>query len=423
MNIYKNPKPESWTQILQRPVFESKNLFESVQKILDDVKQDGDKAVKKYTRKFDKIDLEDLSCTSEEIAAAKLDVKPELQKAIKEAKKNLERFHGKQLCKTAAVETTPGVKCWQRIVPIEKVGLYIPGGTAPLLSTALMLGVPAKLAGCTEIILTSPPGPDGKISPAILYIAHLLGIEKVYKIGGAQAIAAMAYGTDSVPSVNKIFGPGNQYVTAAKQLVGLDTVAIDLPAGPSELAIIADDSAKPAYIASDLLSQAEHGVDSQVVMVSDSEILLKAVQEEVEKQLEALPRKEIAKKALLNSKMILMDEKSDMLKMINEYAPEHLILACKDYARMARKIINAGSVFLGNYTPESAGDYASGTNHTLPTNGWSKSYSGLNMDDFVKKISFQEITKYGIFNISNSVMEMAEAEELEAHKNAVKIRL
>ncbi len=423
MNIHKHPKPESWSQILQRPVFESKNLFESVQEILDDIKENGDNAVKKYTKKFDKIDLEDLCCTSEEIAAAKLDVTPELQKAIKVAKKNLEGFHGKQLCKTAVVETTPGVKCWQRIVPIEKVGLYIPGGTAPLLSTALMLGVPAKLAGCSEIVLTSPPGPDGKISPAILYIAHLLGIGKVYKIGGAQAIAAMAYGTESVPSVNKIFGPGNQFVTAAKQLVGLDTVAIDLPAGPSELAIIADDSAKPAYVASDLLSQAEHGVDSQVVLVTDSESLLKAVQEEVEKQLEALPRKEIAKKALLNSKMILMEEKSDMMKMINEYAPEHLILACKDYARMSRKIINAGSVFLGNYTPESAGDYASGTNHTLPTNGWSKSYSGLNMDDFVKKISFQEITKYGIFNISNSVMAMAEAEELEAHKNAVKIRL
>lgn len=423
MKIHKNPAPETWSEILQRPVFESKNLFSSVQEILDDVRQNGDTAVKKYTKKFDKIDVDDLACTSVEIAAARLGVPEELQKAIIEAKSNLESFHGKQLCTTPVVETTPGVKCWQRTVPIEKVGLYIPGGTAPLLSTALMLGVPAKLAGCKEIVLTSPPGPDGKISPAILFIAHLLGIGRVFKIGGAQAIAAMAYGTESVPSVNKIYGPGNQFVTAAKQLVGLDTVAIDLPAGPSELAIIADDTAKPAFIASDLLSQAEHGVDSQVVLVTDSKDLIEAVQEEVKKQIEVLPRKEIAEKALLSSNLILLEEKEDMLTMINEYAPEHLILACRDYEEMAKKIMNAGSVFLGNYTPESAGDYASGTNHTLPTNAWSKAYSGLNMDDFVKKISFQEISKYGIFNISSAVMVMAEAEELEAHKNAVKIRL
>lgn len=423
MNIYKNPKENTWPEILQRPAIESDNLFESVQKVLDDVRKNGDAAVLKYTKLFDKLELDELAVSPEEIADAASEVAPELKKAIREAKANLERFHGKQLCTSPMVETTPGVRCWQRTVPIEKVGLYIPGGTAPLLSTVLMLGIPAKLAGCREIVLTTPPGSDGKVSPAILYIAELLGIKKVFRIGGAQAIAAMAYGTESVPSVYKIFGPGNQFVTAAKQLVGLDTVAIDMPAGPSELAIIADDSAKPAYIASDLLSQAEHGVDSQVVLIADSESLLQNVQDELAKQLAKLPRKEIAEKSLANSKMILLKGREETLRMINAYAPEHLILACKGYGEMADRISNAGSVFLGNYTPESAGDYASGTNHTLPTNGWAQAYSGLNMDDFVKKISFQEITKYGLLNISDAVMVMAAAEELEAHKNAVKIRL
>lgn len=423
MNIYKNPSEETWSEILQRPVIESENLFESVREILDDVKQNGDAAVLKYTKLFDKIELKELAVSTKEIKAAASKVAPELQKAIKEAKGNLERFHAKQLSSNPVVETTPGVRCWQRIVPIEKVGLYIPGGTAPLLSTALMLGIPAKLAGCREIVLTTPPGTDGKVSPAILFIAELLGISKVFKIGGAQAIAAMAYGTETLPSVYKIFGPGNQFVTAAKQLVGLDTVAIDMPAGPSELAIIADETAKASYIASDLLSQAEHGVDSQVVLISDSEKLIQEVQNELNEQLEMLPRKKIAEKSLANSKMILMSGREEALRMINAYAPEHLILACSGYEEMAEQIFNAGSVFLGNYTPESAGDYASGTNHTLPTNGWANAYSGLNMDDFVKKISFQEITKYGLLNISEAVMVMAAAEELDAHKNAVKIRL
>ena len=346
-----------------------------------------------------------------------------LKAAIKEAKRNIKKFHAKQLGNDIYEETTPGVRCWQKTIPIEKVGLYIPGGSAPLLSTVLMLGVPAKLAGCKEIVLCTPPGENGKVNPGILYIAKLLGIEKVFSLGGVQAIAAMAYGTESVPEVNKIFGPGNQYVTAAKQLVSRDAVAIDLPAGPSELAVMADNSANAAYVASDLLSQAEHGGDSQVILITNEEIIISEVQAEIEKQLTQLPRKDTAAKSLLNCKMILMDSKKDMIDIVNAYAPEHLIIACEDYNELSEQIINAGSVFLGNYTPESAGDYASGTNHTLPTNGWAHAYSGLNMDAFVKKMTFQEISRYGLFNISNAVMTMAEAEELQAHKNAVSIRL
>jgi histidinol dehydrogenase len=423
MISYKNPEREKWNEILQRPVFNTTNLYESVQNIIDDVKNNGDEALKAYTKKFDHIEIQNIAVSRVDITAAKFEVSEELKKAIDEARRNIEKFHVKQLSPDIHAETTPGVQCWQKTVPIEKVGLYIPGGSAPLLSTVLMLGVPAKIAGCKEVIICSPPGENGKINSGILYIADLLGIEKVFNIGGVQAIAAMAYGTESVPRVNKIFGPGNQFVTAAKQLVSRETVAIDMPAGPSELAIMADKTAVPAYVASDLLSQAEHGPDSQVILIADSKKLISDVKAEIDIQLKKLPRREIAAKALDHSKMIQMDKIQDMIDIVNAYAPEHLIIACEDYKGISQQIKNAGSVFLGNYTPESAGDYASGTNHTLPTNGWAHAFGGLNMDAFVKKITFQEISQYGLFNISSAVMTMAEAEELEAHKNAVGIRL
>lgn len=423
MNTYNNPDRSTWEEILRRPVIDTSNLDDAVREILDDVRTGGDASVKKYTSRFDGITLDQFEINPVDIAAAKHEVSDALKAAIDEASRNIRKFHAKQLAPNVYEETTPGVRCWQKTVPIQKVGLYIPGGSAPLLSTVLMLGIPAKLAGCEEIVLCTPPGANGKIHPAILYIADKLEINKIFSIGGVQAIAAMAYGTESVPKVNKIFGPGNQYVTAAKQLVSRDSVAIDMPAGPSELAVMADSSAVPAYVASDLLSQAEHGPDSQVVLITDSVEMLEKVQQELEKQLALLPRKEFAAKSLLNSKMIVMDSMEKMIDMVNCYAPEHLIIACRVHAGVAEQIRNAGSIFLGNYTPESAGDYASGTNHTLPTNGWAHAYSGLNMDAFVKKITFQEISKYGLFNISSAVMEMARAEELEAHRNAVYIRL
>jgi histidinol dehydrogenase len=423
MNTYKNPEQSTWKSILERPVFETANLYESVQQIIDDIKRDGDRALRKYTKQFDKVDIQSIAVSPVDVTAAKFEVSDDLKTAINEAKRNIRKFHAKQLHPDIYEETTPGVKCWQKTIPIEKVGLYIPGGSAPLLSTVLMLGVPAKLAGCSEIVLCTPPGENGKINSGILYIADLLGITKIFSLGGVQAIAAMAYGTESVPKVNKIFGPGNQYVTAAKQLVSRDAVAIDLPAGPSELAVMADASADPAFVASDLLSQAEHGVDSQVILITDSEEMISKVQLEIEKQLMVLPRKDTAASSLMNCKMIQMDSKKDMIDIVNAYAPEHLIIACEDYVGISDQIRNAGSIFLGNYTPESAGDYASGTNHTLPTNGWAHAYSGLNMDAFVKKITFQEISRYGLFNISSAVMTMAEAEELQAHKNAVSVRL
>jgi histidinol dehydrogenase len=423
MKTFKNPIRSTWESILERPVFDTTNLYETVQQIIDEVKLRGDKALKKYTKEFDRIDIQHFTVSPVDIAASKFEVSDQLKDAVKEAHRNIRKFHSKQLHSDIFEETTPGVKCWQKTLPIEKVGLYIPGGSAPLLSTVLMLGVPATLAGCSEIILCTPPGENGKISPGILYIASLLGIEKVFRLGGVQAIAAMAYGTESVPKVNKIFGPGNQYVTAAKQLVSRDAVAIDLPAGPSELAVLADSSAIPAFVASDLLSQAEHGADSQVILITDSEQIINDVEQEIEMQLKRLPRKEIAERSLENCRMILMKNMVDMVDMVNVYAPEHLIIACNNYNQIAEQIKNAGSIFLGNYSPESAGDYASGTNHTLPTNGWAHAYSGLNMDAFVKKITFQEITRYGLFNISSAVMTMAAAEELEAHRNAVNIRL
>jgi histidinol dehydrogenase len=423
MNIIRNPHKSAWPDLIQRPRFNHQILEDQVQHIIKDVAANGDAAVKKYTREFDQYDADTLKLSAEDIRAAKKEVDSPLQKAIEEAHWNIQTFHKKQKFKSETIVTTAGVRCWQKQVPITSVGLYIPGGSAPLLSTALMLGIPARIAGCREVILCTPPDPEGKVSPSILYIAGLLGIDKVYRVGGVQAIAAMAYGTESIPRVNKIFGPGNQYVTMAKQIVSRDTVAIDMPAGPSELAVVADSSANPSYIASDLLSQAEHGPDSQVLLLTDSDQLIDRVTMELETQLKDLPRKEIATKALDNSKMILLEKQEEIMELCNAYAPEHLIIVTRNYAELAEKVINAGSVFLGEYTPESAGDYASGTNHTLPTNGWAHSYSGINMDSFTKKITFQEISKYGLVNIGDAIMTMAEAEQLQAHSNAVSIRL
>ncbi|MEX0986393.1 MAG: histidinol dehydrogenase [Bacteroidales bacterium] len=423
MKTYNNPDPSTWQEILQRPFFDMDKLYSSVQVIIDDVKKHGDTALIKYTKRFDGINLEKIGVNQEIPGSMDASVTDKLKRAISQAKENIQKFHARQLCPDIHEETVTGVKCWQKSVPIEKVGLYIPGGSAPLLSTVLMLGIPAKLAGCREIVLCTPPGKDGRIDSGILYVANLLGINQVFSLGGVQAIAAMAYGTESVPKVNKIFGPGNQFVTAAKQLVSRDSVAIDIPAGPSELAILADSSAIPAFVASDLLSQAEHGADSQVILITDSEKLAEEVQVEIEKQIAFLPRREIAEQCLSNSDLILMNNKQDMIDLVNFYAPEHLIIACEDYSNLSEQVMNAGSVFLGNYSPESAGDYASGTNHTLPTNGWAHAYSGLNMDAFVKKITFQELSRPGLENIGETVMEMARAEALQAHSNAVSIRL
>ncbi len=423
MQIIKFPEKVKWNEILARPVIDIDSLTSVVEDILNDVKKKGDKAVKEYTQKFDHVSLNELVVTADEIEASKSEVNEDLKKALKTSLINITHFHEAQRIDIPASHTSPGVRCWQKSVAIEKVGLYIPGGTAPLISTVLMLGIPAKLAGCKEIIICTPPNKKGKIHPAILYTADLLGISKIFKVGGAQAVAAMAYGTETIPKVYKIFGPGNQYVTAAKLKVSFENTAIDLPAGPSEVAIIADDSAIPAFVASDLLSQAEHGTDSQVILISTSEKLLTNVGKEVDSQLEKLPRKEMASKALSNSKYILVKDDDTMIEMINEYAPEHLIIVTSNYNELAEKIINAGSVFLGNYSPESAGDYASGTNHVLPTNGCAKTYSGINLDNFMKKISFQELTKYGLFNIGQSVEQLAEAEDLWAHRNAVRVRL
>ena len=423
MNIIRYPEKSTWSDLLKRPRFNHQTLEDQVQKIISDVATNGDAAVKKYTKEFDQYDLDSLELTREEIDAAKGEVSPSLRKAIEEAHWNIMTFHKKQIHQSETIVTTAGVRCWQKPVPISSVGLYIPGGSAPLLSTALMLGIPAKIAGCGEVILCTPPDSQGKVSPSILYIAGLLGIHRVFRVGGVQAIAAMAHGTESIPAVNKIFGPGNQYVTMAKQIVSRDTVAIDMPAGPSELAVVADSTAKPAFIASDLLSQAEHGPDSQVLLLTDSADMIDQVKKELQRQLEDLPRKGIASKALDNSKMILLNNQDEIMDMVNAYAPEHLIIVTRNYADLAEQVINAGSVFLGDYTPESAGDYASGTNHTLPTNGWAHSYSGINMDSFYKKITFQEISRYGLVNIGDAIMTMAQAEQLQAHSNAVSIRL
>lgn len=423
MEIIKYPDRAQWTEILSRPVLDNTSLTELVRSILDDVKKRGDKAVLECEEQFDKVLLAQLRVADEEIAAASTLVSDELKAAIAVAMKNIETFHAAQQFEGISVETMPGVLCSQKAVPVEKVGLYIPGGTAPLFSTVLMLAIPARIAGCKEIVLCSPPDRNGNIHPAVLYAAAQSGVSKVFKIGGIQAIAAMAYGTESVPRVYKIFGPGNQYVTAAKQQVGLKDVAIDMPAGPSEVQVIADDSANPAFVASDLLSQAEHGADSQSILMTTSEKLIHRVVDEVEKQLAALPRRELASQALANSRLILLKTREEVIEMTNLYAPEHLIIETDDYHEIARQITNAGSVFLGHYTPESAGDYASGTNHTLPTNGYATAYSGVNLDSFTKKITFQEITKEGIRALGPTIEVMAANESLEAHKNAVTLRM
>ncbi len=423
MKIIQFPEKNQWNEILARPVIDFESLSSAVGTILKDVKVRGDEALREYTKKFDKVELEEIAVSSAEFAAAKFEVSNDLKKALKVAIDNISLFHTAQSHQDVSCQTSPGIRCWQKSLPIEKVGLYIPGGTAPLVSTVLMLAIPAKIAGCKDIILCSPPEKDGRIHSSILYAADLLGITKVYKVGGAQAIAAMAYGTETVPKVYKIFGPGNQYVQAAKLKVSMENTAIDMPAGPSEVAIMADDSAIPAFVASDLLSQAEHGVDSQVILITTSVNLVELVKAEVAEQLKNLPRKEIAAKALENSKIILVENDEIMLEMMNEYAPEHLIIATKNYNELVDKIVNAGSVFLGNFSPESAGDYASGTNHTLPTNGNAKAYSGVNLDSFTKKITFQELTTYGLFNIGPAVEIMADAEELYAHRMAVQIRM
>ncbi|MGC9341730.1 MAG: histidinol dehydrogenase [Bacteroidales bacterium] len=423
MNIIKYPEKAKWKSLLARPSIDVESLISSVSEIIDEVKKGGDKALYELTRKFDKVELDSIAVSSVELAAAKFEIDDQLKASIDLAKSNIEFFHNKQVPGRISCETNPGVRVWQEAKPIEKVGLYIPGGTAPLLSTVLMLGIPAKIAGCSEVVLCTPPSKEGKVDSAILYTASLLGINKIFKLGGAQAIAAMAYGTESVPAVYKIFGPGNQYVTAAKLKVSLDNIAIDMPAGPSEVAVIADNSSNPAYVASDLLSQAEHGIDSQVLLVTKDSEIIEKIQFELDKQLSDLPRKEMAKKSLDNSRFILLKTDEEILDLINTYAPEHLIIVTENYSELVKEVRNAGSVFLGPYTPESAGDYASGTNHTLPTNGTARAYSGVNIDSFMKKITYQEITRYGLFNLGPAIERMAKAEDLEAHSRAVSIRM
>ena len=417
------PKKETWPEILKRPTQTVKEIETTVNQVFEDVQKNGDTAIKKYTKKFDKVAVTSLKVTQEEISIAVEAVSRELKEAIQQAAANIEKFHRAQKTEKVYQETTPGVVCWQEKRPIEKVGLYIPGGTAPLLSTVLMLAIPAKIAGCQEIILCSPPNFEGKIANEILYTANLCGVTNIFRVGGIQAISGLTFGTETIPKVYKIFGPGNQFVTVAKQLATKYGVAIDMPAGPSELLVMADDSANASFVASDLLSQAEHGADSQVILVSTSEKLIEDVSKEVKKQLKELPRIEIATKAIQNSKSILVKDFKEALALINEYAPEHFIVCTNNNDFFIDGILNAGSVFIGNYTPESAGDYASGTNHTLPTNGYSKSYSGVNLDSFTKSITFQEISKKGIQNIGKSIELMALAEGLQAHKNAVSIRL
>lgn len=423
MNIITYPERSQWNGLLRRPTLNTATLRETVLEVLERVRTEGDKAVIEYEEKFDHVHLDSLTVSEEEFAEAEKAVSIELKAAIILAFNNIKKFHEAQKFESKPVNTLPGVTCWQKAVAIEKVGLYVPGGTAPLFSTVLMLATPAQIAGCKEIVLCTPPNREGKIHPAILYAAKIAGVSRVFKAGGVQAIGAMAYGTSSVPKVYKIFGPGNQYVMAAKQEVSLHDVAIDMPAGPSEVAVLADETANPVFVASDLLSQAEHGVDSQSMLITTSATLIRAVTEEVERQLEQLPRKEIAARSLEHSKLILIDNMELAVEMMNRYAPEHLIIETKNYHELAEKIVNAGSVFLGAYSPESAGDYASGTNHTLPTNGYAKAYSGVSLDSFIRKITFQEITKEGIATIGPAIEVMAANEYLDAHKNAVSVRL
>jgi len=423
MNVYVQPARADWEGILKRPTFETDNLEATVGRIIQEIGQDGDAAVRLYTAQFDHVELDRLHVSEAEIANAGDQLSDELKAAISQAKTNIEAFHRRQAMNEEVVETMPGVTCWRKSVAIDKVGLYIPGGTAPLFSTVLMLGIPAVLAGCREIVLCSPPNREGKLHPAILYTAQLIGITKIFRVGGVQAIGAMALGTESIPQVYKIFGPGNQYVTAAKQWVSRQGTAIDMPAGPSEVLVCADDTADPEFVAADLLSQAEHGIDSQVVLVAFAKKQVEAVREALEQQLPDLPRAEIARKALDNSVAVVVADRAEALELINEYAPEHLILSVMNVDDFADGIVNAGSVFMGNYTPESVGDYASGTNHTLPTNGFARAYSGVSLDSFVKKITFQRLSEDGLRSLGPVVEIMAEAEELRAHKLAVTRRL
>lgn len=423
MNKIYKPKQENWASLLERPTKTVDDIEATVKEIFTAVQNKGDKAVQQYTTQFDGIALDTILVSDEEVQNAIINVSDELKAAIQLAKSNIEKFHTAQKTNRVSVETAPGVECWQEKRPIQKIGLYIPGGTAPLFSTVLMLAVPAKIAGCKEVVLCSPPDATGNLNPAILYAAQLCGVTKILKVGGIQAIAGMTFGTASIPKVYKIFGPGNQYVTVAKQLATQFGVAIDMPAGPSELLVVADDSAVPAFVASDLLSQAEHGTDSQVILVSTSKQMIEAVEEEVQSQLAVLPRKAIAEKAIANSKLIFVENAAIALDLINEYGPEHFIVCTENNDYYVDNIANAGSVFIGNYTPESAGDYASGTNHTLPTNGYAKNYSGVNLDSFMKSMTFQKISEAGIQTIGKAIEIMAEKEGLQAHKNAVTLRL
>ena len=423
MNKIYNPLKETWSEILKRPTQTFTDIEETVKTIFKEVQTKGDIAVSKYTSLFDGIAIENIEVSNQEMEEAINLVSQELKEAIQLAKANIEKFHKAQISSKIEVETTEGVECWQEKRPIQKVGLYIPCGTAPLFSTVLMLAIPAQIAGCKEVILCSPPNKSGKINPAILYAANLCGVSKILKVGGIQAIAGMTFGTKTIPQVYKIFGPGNQYVTVAKQIATQYGVAIDMPAGPSELLIVADDSAVPGFVASDLLSQAEHGIDSQVILISTSKKLIDAVEAEINQQIKALPRKGIAEKAIENSKLIYVENDQIALDLINEYGPEHFIICTKNEYFYIDNIENAGSIFIGNFTPESAGDYASGTNHTLPTNGYAKNYSGVNLDSFLKAMTFQKISQKGIQNIGKSIEIMAEAEGLQAHKNAVSLRL
>lgn len=423
MNIYEYPTARELEVLLRRPAHDATHLTSMVAAVLDDVRQHGDEAVMRYEKQFDHADLTSLAVTAEEIEEAMGLVSDDLKRSIELAHRNIEKFHASQKFQSKHVQVTEGVECWQQAIPIQRVGLYIPGGTAPLFSTVLMLATPARLAGCPEIVLCTPPSASGKVNPAVLYAAHVAGVNRVYKAGGVQAIGAMAYGTESVPQVYKIFGPGNQYVTCAKQQVSMQGVAIDMPAGPSEVAVLADETSRPDFVAADLLSQAEHGVDSQVVLITTSRSLLKQVEVEVEHQLNLLPRRDLAMRSLEYSKLILVKDDEEMMRVSNLYAPEHLIIETKNYMELAARVLNAGSVFLGSLTPESAGDYASGTNHTLPTAGWARAYSGVNLDSYIRKVTFQHITPEGVRNIGPAVEQMAAGEGLDAHKNAMTLRL
>lgn len=423
MKLYTNPSRDTWPQLCERPQLQLEFLESSVKNILARIKKSGDFALKEFTKQYDKVEISSIQVSEEEIQTAARSLEPALKKAIETAASNIEKFHKAQLREVVITETMPGVQCWRKAIAIEKVGIYIPGGTAPLFSTVLMLAIPARLAGCTEAILCSPPDKQGNIHPAILFAAQLTGVTKIFKAGGAQAIGALSYGTESIPNVYKIFGPGNQYVTKAKQLVNQDGVAIDMPAGPSEVLVWADETATPSFVAADLLSQAEHGADSQVMLVLPNGSLLEEINKEIRNQLAALPRKDVAEQALLNSRTAIFDSEKEALDFVNTYAPEHLIVNTKNADALSEKIINAGSVFIGNYTPEAAGDYASGTNHTLPTNGYAKAYAGVSVESFMKYVTFQKISADGIKKLGPVVEVMAEAEELIGHKNAISIRL